>query len=1298
MDRERRYNLRRVVDECRKILEGDIAKRIAYYGILADGNSLDPSKLSHLKKAEDLAVRRRLDQAIEKEIIGGLSYKEAVARYIRHVGFTYLNRFAALRAMEVRDLIEETIIRKADLGGRSLRERKIAESNSSLSPDQVLQDSLLQAFREVGEEIKVLFDTEDEYSLVFPETRSCQEVIRLLTEEVTEDDWKQDDIIGWIYQYFNEEARKEFKKAKRKPKADDIPIINQFYTPHWVVRVLTDNTLGRLWLEMVGRCPQIVKENGNREVIERRKGIPDPKADPDKFQAWLRNPSGNTVDTFCSYVVPLKNEPPPRERKSVKEIKVLDPACGSGHFLTYAFDVLYRMYLEKEPNLPREEIPALILENNLFGIDIDLRAVQLAALSLYLKAKSYNPNLQIRKLNLICADARIVDGQKQAEFLARFEQDKPLQQIFAKLFEDLNNTNELGSLLKVREPFERLFAERGKPKGVQATFAPSFTGQIGFGKTGGITGQNKIELLESKDTNKSPIVIPRETTISEMLEELKRFEREAIERQDMGGLLFATEAEKSVGLLSLLSEKYDVVMMNPPYGKLADIVLDYIKKSFPNSKTNVYACFVDQFLDLLLDKGFIGALTERLFLRQASFSKFRKYLIKNKNEIQILLDLWYGVLEGAMNRTAAYIICKNIEGNSSSVFFNLRYSDSEEKQSDFERYMVEILLNEKTYFYFLKRFSDFKYLPKEIFAYEIPPSLMVLFEKSDRARLLIGPNAEGFQTSNDLKYVRLWWEVQSNSLNVKWQAFLKGGSPYMFYRENLYVVDITEEAIKNYQRCGSSEIENSNKLFRIGWSDVASELCFQIVPPGPIPSPVNQAVVPLQQQLLHVYLGILNTNLIRYIASLSYDGHHWQPGIIANLPVRLPVIPNGNVIEKCSKEIVALRQELSTGDETSTIFIKPWLLQVLQGFDSNKRPITSHPFAEQFEWADWLSLQEIRKIQGSKDMPLRQLAELCVKGKEAIDKRVEELQKLLDEEVYRIYEISAEDQKLIERELALRKGQALKLEGEEESEEGEEESEVEEEEAVPEDIGSKIRDHVMRLLSFYVRQAIEEDDDGIVPLDPSFDDDLAKKVRENIVRDFGSDQVNRIEREIHEILGKSLYDWLSKDYFEYHIALYKRRPIFWQLTSSRYGRSRGAGAFTFFLHYHRLTRDTIPKVQAYYLSTIKKRTQREKERLFHELEEAKAANDRTRANKKSKEYENAANILDELEEFEKALVMVHTPKEDKTKLPENASWVQRAITEVRDNSWNPIIDYGVRVNIEPLKEAKLLPTAAEKVR
>lgn len=1292
MDKERRSRLKRVVSEARKNIEGEIKTQLRRLGI-EEHRIRSLQELPPLTK-EEIDVRESILKAIEKEKVGGISDEEAYERYIRHVGFTFINRIAALRAMEVRGLIKETIIKREYYGGRSQREYEIAEKSGSEIKD-LTKASLIEAFKEISSEIKVLFDLNDEYSLIFPGAKTVNDLIKLFTEDIPEEDWKEDDIIGWIYQYYNEEARAKFKKEKRKPKADDIPVINQFYTPRWIVRVLVDNTLGRLWLEMKGRCPKL----GDKIERGREK---------------LENPSGETVDEYCSYLVPLPQDHPLRAKKSVREIKVLDPACGSGHFLVYAFDVLYRMYREDEPQTPLEEIPALILENNLYGIDIDLRAVQLAALSLYLKAKSYNPKIKISKMNLVCGDARITDGRVRAEFLKRFSHDPALQKIFAKLFEDLEYTYEIGSLLKVREPFEKLLAER--KKSVQATFAPALIGQIQLSPEGELMGQSKLapkETTAGGEEGASIISIPQTITLNEMLQALVEFEREALEKHDMGTLLFATEAEKSVGLLSLLSQKYDVVLMNPPYGDMPTKTKEYLRKYYPKTHFDYYAAFIEQAIDLAQDEGYVGALTGRTFMFLKWYQWVREVLFKERAPPQLVFDLGFGVLDAATARWAAFTAQKiRVKTQQNTTFVRLiEYANEPEKKTAWEEVIKAIRLGKTHHLVYQTALEDLSKIPTTPFSYWTSESLRRLFTyyppldrdvagKTDHPK---NANVKvGLQTGDDIRFTRLWWEVpislitterKKTSEGKKWVPFANDVYLYYFFADVQTVVNWNNDG-EDIRGFAGSRVRNEKFYFHQGltWSvslqrsqlknvRFLQRIPFRILPQGSIFGIASHGVF-LDKEKTWALLAICCSKLIYYLSRLIAPDKMAGTGSTASLPIASLNLSDPRIkkLDSLAHEAHDLLMEWTTGEEVSTIFIKPWIFQVLYGFNPKEKPITQHPSADQFEWPPWSSSQESRSIKGTSDMSLKELSEFCVKRQLILNKRIEEIQKEIDEEVYHIYGISDEDRALIERDFALH-------------------VDLEEEEEATEEIGESSKDvipareHVARLVSFYVKRTMEASD-SIVMIH-----DLIKGVRDCIAKDFGEEQVERRMKEIKDILGMTLEDWIVSEYFDFHVNLYRRRPIFWHLTSANFTRGRRArGAFNCFLYYHKLDRETIPKIRANYLRIEIERAKREVDRLKRELQEARDKKDKKKEAKLSKEFENALGVLEEIQSFDKALEVVHNPRETKTELPKNARWVDRAIAEVRDNGWNPIIDHGVRVNIEPLKEAKLLHRAAERVK
>jgi SAM-dependent methyltransferase len=1279
MEKARRDNLRRVVYKCRQIFEEEFAKRAIYYGCLQDGQFTDVSTLGHLT-FQDIQTRKKLEQAIAKERLGGLDQKAALHRYIEHVGFTFLNRFAALRAMEARGLIKETIPRRDQYGGRSLRERDIWETNPALTSEQVVHLSLVEAFAEVGKEIRVLFENESEYALLFPGANASLRAMALLSEDVTEEDWKEDDVIGWIYQYYNDEAREKFRKAKRKPQADDIPVINQFYTPDWIVKALVDNTLGRLWLDT----------------------RPNSK-----------------LKSYCTYLIET-GRTSNSEVKPLRQIKILDPACGSGHFLSYAFDLLYQMYIEEEPRTPLSEIPSLILEHNLYGIDIDLRAVQLSALSLYLKGKKYNSSLKIRKMNLVCADIRISDGTKRADFLENFKDDEALQHIFEKLFSSLNSTFEIGSLLKVRPLFEALFDERKQtPSEKQAVFAVALTGQTELA-TGRVRGQASFpyKSREGPGGSVTTVVVPKERTIEDMLEQLRRFEQEASQDQDMGRLLFATEAEKSVGLLALLSQRYDIVLMNPPYGDMPDITKKYLREYYPETHHDYYAAFMEQAVDLTGPAGYIGALVGRTFMFLRWFQWIREVLFRERAPPQVIMDLGYGVLDVAAARWAAYVARKTSPADDERVmkqdidFVRLTKGRDESRKKPAWEEAVDALNSGNHHpLVYKATIRELSTIPGTPFSYWASNSLRSLFERyppldRDVARrpgqLKIADVKVGLQTGDDARFSRMWWEVPAESIATckeetfqgkKWVPLANHAYLLYFFGDVRVVVD-WNNAGEVFERSKGAVVRNDEFYFHSGlaWSARTSRsqmpklrqiqrIPFRVLPAGSIFGTTGQAA--MVEGEVWVILALCCSKLLYYLSRLiSLD--RMTTSTPASLPIALPSDNAGvSRLAGLAKEAYDLLRERDIGDELSTIFIKPWILQVLRGMATHDKPITKHPFANSFEWSTWESTEKIRSAAVGKPVTLQALVKLCLEKERILQGRLNYLQREIDEVAYQLYEVSGAARLAIEGELSL--------------EAGEDGGDSRAKQSVLDSNDRSVEDHITRLFSYYGKLIIESAEDGIVPLEPTFPRNLLQEIRRHLSSDFGT-QAEIIEKEFEDILGVSLSEWLETRLFDYYVSLYRGRPIYWQLTSSQFGHKREKPVFSCFVYYHKLTRDTIAKVRGFYVKRTKEQLSLEIERLKRELLTAKQDLDKNKIDRLSKDYEDALVRIEELEKFDQGLERVSSPRSPTDLKNLSTKWVERAISEVRNDGWTPNPDYGVLVNITPLREVQLLHPAASRVK
>ena len=422
--------------EARDLLEG-------VYGLHADGSLEKPESLPTLKDPETREIYGQLIRYLDDEVGAGLERKEAVEKLVKEIAFTHLNRLVAFKMMEERKLIRETVRRGHQSNGFKFFLADHPEEETLFNQGKInaaYQRFLLWQSGQVANEIAMLFDPGTLPSRLFPRASVLADFLTMLNADNLTPAWQVEETVGWVYQFFNEKEKADvFNRLfneKQKARREDIPAATQLFTPHWIVKFLTENTLGRLWIQM----------------------HPDTK---------LKNK--------LEYLVPLSGIVPLEAVRPVKEITLLDPACGTMHFGLVAFDLFEEMYLEEleksgnkgwpaTPSVQSEnEIPASILKNNIFGIDIDLRAAQLSALSLYLRAKRKNKSAEIANHNLACADVLPFSTKDLAKFIIEMKFSNPIfEKMLRGIREQLEDINQLGSLMRVEKEIHDIVDDERK--------------------------------------------------------------------------------------------------------------------------------------------------------------------------------------------------------------------------------------------------------------------------------------------------------------------------------------------------------------------------------------------------------------------------------------------------------------------------------------------------------------------------------------------------------------------------------------------------------------------------------------------------------------------------------------------------------------------------------------------------------------------------------------------------------------------------------------------------------------------
>ena len=637
-------------------------------------------------------------------------------------------------------------------------------------------------------------------------------------------------------------------------------------------------------------------------------------------------------------------------------------------------------------------------------------------------------------------------------------------------------------------------------------------------------------------------------------------------------------------------------------------------------------------------------------------------------------------------------------------------------------------------------------VPGTPFAYWAPKSLRDLFQKfppldRDVARMPDKPKIadvkQGLATADDLRFTRFWWEVPVEKIGTsneetfqgkKWVPFAIGSWLDSYFCDYQVVVNWENggEEIKAYRDTNGRQLsrpQNESFYFRAGLAWMTSPQAGSIIkgtlkslnmrrlPLGCIFSAAMCGVFPFSPivDVWHL-MALLNSRLMWMTVRMNGEAK-FQVGYIAPLPISTQFSAN---LPFLSREAHGRLREWATGDETATVFVAPWILQVYEAVKSGTlgMPKTGHPLSRDFEWRYGIpepALEHARNALQNR-FSLYALAEACVIWEAELRRRIDEIQRQIDDEVFHLYEISDEDRAIIEAEMR-KLMEAEELEDEETEAEGEPEEEIQ-----PEDILS-VEEHIKRFIHYLANRVIKEDLDGIVPLKDCYlagstelELGLASRVRKKLEEIFGQEAMPTIEKELHQALGSSLEDWLAGEFFSYHIGLFRLRPIIWQIVlpvnpeprrrqrSARRTLSQNMlSDFSVFIYWHKLDSDTLRKIRYIYLQPFLDSAEREVNQLEKKLIEL------LEKNASIKEINNEQNKLKQAYDKLEALKTLAQRIEELLRpctfhVESRSEWVRNKVNEIVSNGYRPNLDYGVRVNIEPFKQKGILHRDAERVR
>jgi len=1109
--------------------------------------------------AADSQFRRENPKAVEdlEHQIRSTSQEQVIEK----VAYIWFNRFCAIRFMDANRYTRIGILSPAE--GQSqpeiLAEAKMGHIDEDLMPDAFRQKvfSLLNgsipsrepqaeayhllvvaACNYYNKNMPFMFEKIADYTelLIPDDLLSGNSILAYTRDALTPDVCLDVEVIGWLYQFYISEKKDEVfdgLKKNKKITPENIPAATQLFTPHWIVRYLVENSLGRLWM--------------------------------------LNRPSSMLIDQMDYYIKPETPETDFLRISKPEEIKLCDPASGSGHMLTYSYDLLYAIY--EEEGYDANDIPSLILVNNLFGIEIDERAGELAAFALTMKAAKGNPRDE--KSN----HRRFFRNPIQPNICV-------LQNIH---FEDVELKNYM-----------------------DAVGRDLFTVNL----------QTMLHQFREAD-NFGSLIKPEYADAASVLRK--------VEEKNLTYDLFLQNTHELV-LLALrqadyLNHKYHVVVANPPYmggGGMNSRLKTWATSCFPDSKSDLFSMFIDRNLQFGCAKAYIAMVTMQNWMFISSFEKIRKKVLR-ETSIRTLIQIGFNSFPELNSKyaLAAAFVLQNGVVHGKGDYINLNDAPHSARKG-------EVFINKKSKgeIYRVEN-RRFLLIPGAPIQYSFSKRVFELFESGVFIRNH-AETASGLQTNDNSRFLRFWSEISYKKIGFtcrsrdeaqksqsKWFQHVKGGPFRKWYGNLDYVVNWQNDGeeifslAKKLYGSPTRTVKNLAQYFKPGasWTDIsAGQFAVRKTPEGSI---FDTSAPSLYSAKHDFFISLLNSRTSEYLINALCPSLHYLSNDVASLPLTESIIKR---VESKATAISHLAQKLARSDwdsyETSWNFTSLPLLNpeyihltlksIYQKLRTHWREMTFEMQELEEEnnriFIDAYGLQD----ELTPEVPLSKITLTCNPHyRYGRDKTEAELEVLFLSDTMRelvSYAVGC----MFGRYTLDKPGLILANQGE------------------------TIEDY----LKWVTELSFPADEDNVIPIldEGWFTDDVTERFRKFLKITFGAEHYEENLAFLEDAIGKDIRKYFLKDFYADHLKRYKKRPIYWLFSSPK-------GSFNALIYMHRYRPDTVSVVLNDYLREFRTKLSARKEHLDQISISASASpKEKTQA---LKDLEKLRKIIDELDDYER---------------------------------------------------------------